>query len=554
MTACVTTSAPSQTLAIDGRVGRAVGPVTAAIEAAVNAVVNGAWSVTVTRTWSPVGDFVLGLPPSCSEHEVGQVATALVRNPLIGKISWRDSRIFLGVSDEAICSLLDETDWSHPFSPALPRHVALLFSNPNSNKPLHLGHFRQNAMGMALYRLFQAAGVPVTSASLHGDWGIHIAQAMVGQEQLDAGDRARLAGMKGDHAAGWSIARYYRLAQEDPTLEDRARELLRRLHSGDQGALERCHRVTSAASAGHAATYRTIGSEFGYEAHESRVIARAFDLVDNGCREGLFRRRDDDSVAADFTAKNMWDVTVVRGDGTTTCYPQHLAGWDRVFTDLEPDIVLVLIGPDLHPPARAWGAMAEGLGLEWAGRFFTFHHGLVRSSAGRLRSRYGQSLTIDAVLEDIVARDTKGSAPDEHVHERALGLLKYFFLRVPRTKDVTYVESALWDVAAPRFDRIAEAVAAARDRAESAPGLVPSDDGRTLSPPVRDLAFCLDDFALAARGSLVQLDPSSLVRHLDRLASAVLACTTAPDATRSVWRPAAAILDQSLALLNISLS
>lgn len=524
------------------------GPLTAMVEELVFGLV-GPGGVTVLKDRSPRGDFLLrpNGRGSC-EKTAGRLATDLAHRKAVDAAVAVDDRVFLRLTDDAVLAALERPGWGDPFpnGTTTGQRLALLFSCPNANKPLHLGHLRQNAVGMALHRLLLAARHEAIAASLNGDWGVHIAQTLVGSAHV-APDNARFFIDKGDHVAGASIAAYYEQLQADSTIEAEARALLVDLHAGADGPMARWRQLTTDVMAGHATTYRLIGTELAYEAYESRELARALRLVARGQAEGVFRRRLDGSIAADLCDDGLWDVTLVRADGTTTCYPQHLAGWDAVYEELQPDAMLVLIGPDLLPMSRTWVAIARKLRLPWADRFLPFSHGLVRSVEGRLRSRYGQPLTVDAVTETAAARCPTAGLPATS----ASSLLKYSFLRQPRAKDATYDDRLLWTTTAPRFAALRDAVLTAEGAAQASS---PVGGLRTRSTQAaRDVVLCLDDLPLATARSLAELDPVFLVRHLERLVNTTLTCAGSANAPADLWSPVLDVLRTTLRLLNLSL-
>jgi len=511
--------------ALSDRCGVSVGPMPLSA-----LVAKAAPGLRVKRSAAGAGDFEVD-----GTGDLGALAT-------IGSVRRVHGRGFIQLADTAIVegfasvppgSLLR----SEP-PDGRPSHVSLMFSNPNANKALHLGHLRQNALGTALVRLLKTAGLKVTSVSMNGDWGFHIAQALVGLGYLDEPARSQLASGKSDHLAGACIAAYYRELAARPEVVAEARTLLLRLHARDHSAVAANQQLTNWAMSGHQETYAVIGSRFDREVFESRELPRAEQFVAEGLAAGVFVVRPDGSVGIDLSGQGLWDVTLQRKDGTTTAFLQHASGWDRVDADLRPDLMLFLIGPDWDAPGRAAEMMYERLGIPWATRFGTFHHGLVCSDKGRLRSRYGEALIVDAVLERV---RQKLAPPAQHA---AAALLKYTFLRVPRTKNAIFDERRVMGDVLPRFEVILKASELVRDNEGLAIG------GKALEGPVRALAFAIDGASRAAFRSLATLDPVVLVRHVDRTAAAIVACEGVR-IPQPIWQHVCVAFNEMLSILNL---
>ncbi|MCX7031555.1 MAG: arginine--tRNA ligase, partial [Spirochaetes bacterium] len=198
------------------------------------------------------------------------------------------------------------------------------FSCPNTNKPLHIGHLRNDALGESLSRILGAAGAEVLKANLINDRGVHICKSMLAYQRFGGGATPESAGVKGDHFVGDWYVRYHQLSQEDPTAEEEVRAILRRWEEGDPATRELWRRMNGWVMEGISETYRRTGISFDRTYHESELYTIGRDVVLDGVARGLFEREADGSVWADLTAKGLDREVLLRSDGTSLYLTQDI--------------------------------------------------------------------------------------------------------------------------------------------------------------------------------------------------------------------------------------
>ncbi|MDQ1436721.1 MAG: lysine N6-hydroxylase [Acidimicrobiaceae bacterium] len=438
--------------------------------------------------------------------------------------------------------------------------VIVSFSNPNANKPLHLGHLRNNFLGMAIANLLAAQGLHPYRVERLSDWGIHLCHALLGILTWPEGDSPEAAGLKGDHFVGRHLVRFHQANHGEPAedsddatpLERQARELLVRLDAGDPPLQAAHDRMTQWVRNGFRETYERIGTLFDDHVREADGLIGVRALLAQAVIDGTCQRRADGSVFIDLTNAGLWDVTLLRGDGTATVYAQQLGAMLSLWERMPVQRTVVVFGRDWEEPFKATCALFARLGLPGAADIEGISHGMVGMPDGRMRSRYGNAVTADGLLDtvrtDLVAR-WPGRLPaswfeDQSAREQvAVGLVKYYLLRVERSKDVVYDEEQLWDGVLPRFAALVRTLTmlASRPRQRQ----VPDAD-------LRPLLQVLDAFPETVRRASDRRDPVLLVRFVDDVCRHVAASGVELGSPR-VAEAALLVLRRALDLLGIDL-
>ncbi|HVF06716.1 MAG TPA: arginine--tRNA ligase [Frankiaceae bacterium] len=493
------------------------------------------------------------------------VARVLAEIAPLRRLSVRPPRIYADAEDRWFVDTVGRAVTTDPatYGDAAPTDrrptLVMMFSNPNTNKPLHLGHLRQNVVGMALSRMYEAIGWDVRRADMLGDWGIHICQALLGY--LRWGDEIGTASsaLKGDHFAGRCLVRFHEentaqraaTGDEGPTeLETAARELLLAATQGDRDTLRLKRRFTRWVESGLDETHARIGTSFDAVVRESHARLRACRMFQGGLTSGVFQRRDDGSVHGDLTSVGLWDVTLFRRDSTSTAYVQHAGPEDELFERYGCDRLLFVYGPDWVAPHKVSKELYRRLDLPWQDRIEGLSHGLVSLPEGRMRSRSGTVLNVDLLLDEIASslaaswerqpRESGGTTTEATCEQLAVALLKLAFLRVPRRLDITFDPTRLQRDVIPQL----AALLAADDALAAGPvgGGEPGGIG-----PSRHANYFPTVVARAAAAA----DPADLVRFTVRCAEAARAAASRlPEEARIQFR---VVLRRALQLLNIDL-
>lgn len=444
------------------------------------------------------------------------------------------------------------------------------FSDPNANKPLHLGHLRNNFIGMALAGLLSAQEYSVERHATLSDWGIHICQALLAYMKWGAGATPEDAGVKGDHFLGRYYVMFHNENQKQkplpsgdssdypagqtesaPTkLEAEAAALLRRMQEGEDALLRLNRRLTEWAEAGIGETYARIGTRFDAVFRELDTLPVAERVIEAALAGGLCHRRGDGSVFVDLGKDGLGEVTLIRKDSTPVVYTQMM-GIDVLRFERRLDKVLSIFGREWETGATGYVEVLRRFGYEWVPKYEPVYYGMVRLPEGRMKSREGKIVSADELIDQMRDRlatqpgSWGANLPETEPETLAVGLLKYYFLRVRRTEDLLYDERRLWERALPAFAAIVEAAAPRAEAPMREPMLPPSE-------PLRLLLLHLNAFPRALRRALEAREPAEVVRFLEELSLKLKACRsqgTPPE----VIKAAAIVTRRGLSVLNIDL-
>lgn len=505
------------------------------------------------------GDWSVDLDPSVDNATCLEAAGRLAALPGVLRALPIRPRIFLTLSAPLLAGAVVrriEKDGER-YGDSTAGHGAstlLMFSSPNGNKPLHLGHFRNNALGMALGNMLESYGYTVTRASVLSDWGIHMTQALAGYLRWGQGETPN---DKPDHFVGEMYVRYRREvdrerarmgATEGTPFEREAYDLLARLEKGDPELEALNHRLGDWADDGIQETYARIGSRFDHIFRERETLPLAKQLVLEALDAGLCARRDDGSVYVDLTEDGLGEITLLRSDGTAVVYAHMLANNVHRRSIVSFDAAMSVYGEQWKTGTDVMTTMLRRFGYEWADRQERIHHGMVTLGKTTMSSRRGHVVTADALIDQV--RDRLRSMDiglgDDDCELAAVAFLKNTLLSVPRLKPIAYDEQMLWRREFPRFGRMVRAAAIVRRRALGADGENVLED----DPAVRNLLLTLDAFPLTAASALREREPHVIVRWLETVCQQARA---APNGDSSVWRATDVAVTKALALLELHL-
>jgi arginyl-tRNA synthetase len=450
------------------------------------------------------------------------------------------------------------------------------FTSPNANKPLHIGHLRISFNGMAIANMFAAQGWDVERSEIISDYGVHICQALVGYLKWGNGETPGQAGVRGDLFVGGFYVKFHqenaRLTPSgdggdgpQTSLEQEAADLLGRMEQGDQGLLELNHRFVTWAIDGYRETYKRIDTWHSYTWLESEVMpigrAAMHKLID----EGKASRRPDGSAYVDLQDKNLGVVTVLRSDDSPLVFIPLLSVWLRRF-QLAPNHTQIHVGGDQWEAGIS--AVLELVAMAGApeakARTERCNVGMVRMPEGKVRSRTGEAMSADEVLDRIRDELVRRWAESTETHELdtwhrercdelAIGLVKYHMLAAERTKELVYDENRLWNETLPRFARIVRLLAQDQEAWKARGGAerpVSPYEGEASGDERRAVCLQLNLFPMTLTRACAKRDTSYIVRYLDNLSTAL---ATVPDDDVSLRRAGAVVLRQGLAVLNIKL-
>lgn len=370
-----------------------------------------------------------------------------------------------------------------PFGAPLPptgRRILVEYSAPNTNKPLHLGHVRNNLLGASLCQILAAAGEEVIPVNLVNDRGIHIAKSMVAYRRWGEGATPESAGRKGDHFVGEFYVRFgrelaaeadtlarargtdpaaldeeaRRALEEETELMRETRDCLRRWEEGEAGTLDLWRRMNGWVYAGFDQTYARLGCAFRKWYFESETYRLGKDIVLDGLARGVFRRADDGSVWAPFgegEGAGLKDKLLLRSDGTSVYITQDLGTTVRKFEDFRMDQAIFVVASEQTHHFRLLFELLARLGYAFADRCHHLAYGLIElpHGLGKLKSREGRAVDADDLLDELSALARSKAVEGGYVTEEAVdldaladaigqGALKLYLLQVGAEKNIVF--------------------------------------------------------------------------------------------------------------------
>ncbi len=334
--------------------------------------------------------------------------------------------------------------------PSTGRRVMVEFSSPNTNKPLHLGHIRNNLLGASVSELLKAAGNEVIKSTLVNDRGVHICKSMYAWEKLFNGATPESTGIKGDHLVGDCYVAYAKLEKEHPEVLDDVHKMLVQWEEGDPHVRQLWEMMNSWVFAGFEQTYKALGISFDrtYYEHETYLLGK--ELVQKGLDMGVFVKDPDGSVWCDLTADGLDRKLLLRSDGTSVYMTQDLGTAERRFAEYKLDSHIYVVGNEQDYHFKVLKLVLAKLGFDWASQIYHLSYGMVELPEGKMKSREGTVVDADDLIEKMYqeAKATSEASgklegvPEEEkerlFHMIGLGALKYFILKVDPKKTMLF--------------------------------------------------------------------------------------------------------------------
>ncbi|NQU77257.1 arginine--tRNA ligase [Candidatus Falkowbacteria bacterium] len=334
--------------------------------------------------------------------------------------------------------------------------VMVEYLSPNTNKPLHLGHLRNGAIGMAVSALLEATGQEVVKANLVNDRGVHICKSMLAWSKWADGATPESTGSKGDHFVGEWYVRYSKEAKADVRLEEEVQTMLQQWEAGDLEIVELWRTMNDWVYAGFGETYEWFGLEFDTFYYESNTYKLGKDIIEAGLESGVIFRNDEGACVLTLPEEFGRDQhgalkqsTLLRADGTSVYMTQDLGTAKIKFDEYGLTHSIYVVGNEQNHHFRSLFAILEMLGYEWAKDCFHLSYGMVYLPEGKMKSREGKVIDADDLMQrmerlagvEIRARD-KVSLPAEEVGLRArvigLGAIKFHLLQVDPGSDIHF--------------------------------------------------------------------------------------------------------------------
>ncbi len=345
--------------------------------------------------------------------------------------------------------------------------VMIEYSSPNTNKPLHLGHVRNNLLGYSLSRIMEANGYKVVKTNIVNDRGIHICKSMLAWLKWGNGATPESTGKKGDHLIGdfyVAFDKHYKAeikelvdkgmspeeAEKQAPLIQEAHDMLRRWEAGDPEVRALWEKMNSWVYAGFDETYRRMGVSFDKIYYESDTYLVGRDTVLEGLEKGLFYRKEDNSVWADLTADGLDHKLLLRSDGTSVYMTQDIGTAQLRYKDYPIDRMIYVVGNEQNYHFQVLSLLLDKLGFKWGKDLVHFSYGMVELPNGKMKSREGTVVDADELMDEMIATATdmanepgrlQGVAEDERdnvLRMIGLGALKYFILKVDPRKTMLF--------------------------------------------------------------------------------------------------------------------
>lgn len=385
----------------------------------------------------------------------------------------------LTISTEAWVGLLNDINAQPHFGERRPTEdsplVMVEYSSPNTNKPLHLGHVRNNLLGWSLAKIMEANGNKVIKTNIVNDRGIHICKSMLAWLKWGNGETPESSGKKGDHLIGdYYVAfdKHYReecaqlkaeyIAQgmdeekaeekakaEAPLIKE-AHEMLVKWEQGDPEVRALWQRMNEWVYAGFEETYKALGVSFDKIYYESNTYLEGKKKVEEGLAKGLFFRKEDNSVWADLTDEGLDQKLLLRSDGTSVYMTQDIGTADMRFRDFPIDKMIYVVGNEQNYHFQVLSILLDRLGFKWGKDLVHFSYGMVELPNGKMKSREGTVVDADDLIAAMIAEarqtsDELGKFKDMSEEEKqeiarivGMGALKYFILKVDARKNMLF--------------------------------------------------------------------------------------------------------------------
>ena len=433
--------------------------------------------------------------------------------------------------------------------------VMIEYSSPNTNKPLHLGHVRNNLLGNALANIVAANGNKVVKTNIVNDRGIHICKSMLAWKKYGNGETPETSGKKGDHLVGdyyVSFDKHYKAelaelmagftaqgmsddeakakAEAASPLMQEAREMLVKWEAGDPEVRGLWEMMNNWVYAGFDETYKKMGVGFDKIYYESNTYLEGKEKVMEGLEKGFFYKKEDGSVWADLTAEGLDHKLLLRGDGTSVYMTQDIGTAKLRFADYPINKMIYVVGNEQNYHFQVLSILLDKLGFEWGKSLVHFSYGMVELPEGKMKSREGTVVDADDLMEEMIATAKETSQElgklDGLTQEEAddiarivgLGALKYFILKVDARKNMTFNPKESIDFNGNTgpfiqytYARIQSVLRKAAESGIVVPGQIPA--GIELSEKEEGLIQMVADFAAVVKQAGEDYSPSIIANY-----------------------------------------
>ena len=433
--------------------------------------------------------------------------------------------------------------------------VMIEYSSPNTNKPLHLGHVRNNLLGFALANIIEANGNRVVKTNIVNDRGIHICKSMLAWLKYGHGETPETSGKKGDHLIGdYYVAfdKHYReqvaelcgqyesegmtpdeakdKAEKEAPLMKEARAMLVKWEQNDPEVRALWKKMNNWVYAGFDETYKALGVNFDKIYYESDTYLEGKEKVLEGLKKGIFYRRDDGSVWADLTDKGLDEKLLLRADGTSVYMTQDIGTAKLRFQDYPIDKMIYVVGNEQNYHFQVLSILLDELGFEWGKSLVHFSYGMVELPNGKMKSREGTVVDADDLIAEMIRQarqtiDELGKFDDMDEAEKnevarivGMGALKYFLLKVDARKNMLFNPAESIDFNGNTgpfiqytYARIRSVLRKAQETGIDIPSTLPA--GTALNTKEEEIVQHIADFPTIVRQAGTDYSPSAIANY-----------------------------------------
>jgi len=395
--------------------------------------------------------FVLAKNQKKAPNIVANELANLISSDFIEKVEAKGPYINFFLKKEALSEAVLESVFDGKFSEFLKNQgkVMVEYSSPNTNKPLHVGHLRNNTLGLAISNLLELTGHEVIKANLINDRGIHICKSMLAYQLFGEGKDPLSLGIKSDHFVGDMYVLYNKKVAEDPTLEEKTKELLLKWEKGDKETIALWKKMNKWAIDGMKETYVDFGTKFDVIFLESEMFKKqkGKQIIEEGLSKGIFKKEDNGAISA-VLEPILPNKVLLRGDGTSLYATNDLGVTQEKFDEYNLDKNIWVIGNEQDLYFKQLFAIFKKLNRKWAEKCYHLSYGMVALPEGRMKSREGTTADADDLLAEVksIALDEiKKRYPQlnendaqKRAHKIALAGIKFFLLKNDAKKEMIF--------------------------------------------------------------------------------------------------------------------
>ena len=328
------------------------------------------------------------------------------------------------------------------------RKIMIEFSSPNTNKPLHLGHLRNDALGESVSRILKFLGAEVYKVCIINNRGVHICKSMLAYKKFGNNETPESLGVKSDRFVGDFYVKFAKWASEDPGAEEEAQEMLRKWEAGDPDTVALWKKMNNWAVSGMERTYKRTGVSFDKYYFESDTYILGKDAIAKGLEEKIFYKDEEGTTWVDLTEENLDKKVLLRKDGTSVYITQDIGTAIQRHNDWPFDQLVYVVGSEQIYHFKVLFLVLKKLGYSWADMLYHLSYGMVNLPEGRMKSREGTVVDADDLIDslrDMAVEEIKVKNREEAVgdindvaEKIALGALHYFLLQVTPSKDMLF--------------------------------------------------------------------------------------------------------------------